>query len=115
MAEEYPKIGLGRRKGEARGMPGTPGIKQSSGLKQLCSLTLRPRATGTMLWPKSQELGPPLQRIGHPSQLALRASRGFPSSRCLGVASKEVPTSCKDEVQRDSAWILSSGEAWQGN
>lgn len=40
MAEEHPRIGTGLRKGEARGMPGAPGIKQSSGLKQLCSLTL---------------------------------------------------------------------------
>lgn len=30
------------------------------------------------------------------------------------MASKEVQTSCKDEAQRDSGWILSCGEAWQG-
>lgn len=55
------------RLGEAGGMPGTPGIKLNSVLKQLCSLSywsLEQQATGMMLWPKYKEPGPPLQRKG---------------------------------------------------
>ena len=43
---EYPRIGMELRLGEAGGMPGTPGIKLNSVLKQLCSLILEPRTTG---------------------------------------------------------------------
>lgn len=43
------------RQGEAGGMPGTPGIKLSSGLKQLCSLILEPRKTGNWLDALAQE------------------------------------------------------------
>lgn len=82
MAEEHPKIGLGRRKGEARGMPGTPGIKQSSGLKQLCSLTLRsgleqlarcsgPRAKSWVLLCRG--LGIPPSRLSEPVEASQAA------------------------------------------